>query len=495
MKVNEKLIRQVTETRYLNADNADRYRCIMRIFFEQYEKLRYWMYQEEVYERLKKEQYFADYTPDQCRQDLTMLAGWKNLHTMQDTRNISTLEEFKNKKFRYQLSEYSVEIERLILRLENLEIEGASLEPTLLERIRRHLARIDALSDASESETYTWWTDLNNDFVRLNQNYQDYMRDLHSVRAEEMMRTKAFLLFKDKLIEYLQSFIRGLQRNAGPIEELMRKVDQQKISALLEKVVRYERSIPRIDKTPDSKELLANKQGRLESMERWFGVDGTGGEVSHLLDATSDMIRRITRYAAQIGERTAYSANRRSEYKKIAELFLQCDDVRNAHKLSSLVFGLERPMHLLYAGDRGTDSTNSGVYEEHPVEISLKPRVRSYRERTRRSGMADFSAEKEKMREDVLRRQRENARKLALLEKDGCIDMAQLPVIDSQIRGILLDWIAKALERKDQSGTTQEGRPYRLHLDTSAQEPCIVRCEDGDMKMPRVKIEFKESAK
>ena len=42
------------------------------------------------------------------------------------------IEEFKNKKFRYQMSEYSVEIERLVIRLENLFVEGASLEPTLL---------------------------------------------------------------------------------------------------------------------------------------------------------------------------------------------------------------------------------------------------------------------------------------------------------------------------------------------------------------------------
>ncbi len=35
------------------------------------------------------------------------------------------------------MTEYSVEIERLVIRLENLFIEGASLEPTLLERIRR----------------------------------------------------------------------------------------------------------------------------------------------------------------------------------------------------------------------------------------------------------------------------------------------------------------------------------------------------------------------
>ena len=209
MQVSEKLIRPLTEVKYLNADNVSRYRCIMRIFFESYEKLKYWLYQEEVLEEIRKDPFFRDYTPEQCQQDLTMLAEWKNLNTIQDTKKVSSIEEFKNRKYRYQMSEYSVEIERLVLRLENLLVEGASLEPTLLERIRRNIEKFPEMEQKDNSEVYTWWNDLNNDFVRLNQNYQDYIRDLNSVKAEEMMRTKEFLVFKDRLIEYLRNFIKA----------------------------------------------------------------------------------------------------------------------------------------------------------------------------------------------------------------------------------------------------------------------------------------------
>ena len=159
--------------------------------------------------------FFAEYKLEQCQQDLAMLVEWKNLNTIQDTRKVSSIEEFKNKKFRYQMSEYSVEIERLVLRLENLFIEGASLEPTLLERIRINISRFPQMADEDLNKVYTWWNDLNNDFVRLNQNYQDYIRDLNSVKAEEMMHTKEFLVFKDRLVEYLRNFIKGLQRNVG----------------------------------------------------------------------------------------------------------------------------------------------------------------------------------------------------------------------------------------------------------------------------------------
>lgn len=347
MRVTEKLTKSLTETKYLNADNVGRYRCIMRIFFENYEKLRYWLYQEDVYEQMREDPFFADYKMEQCQQDLNMLTEWKNLNTTQDTRKVSSIEEFKNRKFRYQMTEYSVEIERLVLRLENLDMEGGSLEPTLLERLRRYIEEFSTMAEKEPERVYTWWKDMNSDFVRLNQNYKDYIRDLNSVKAEEMMHTKAFLVFKDRLVEYLRSFIKGLQRNVGGIEESLRELEVSVRDQVLEKVVEYELLIPRMDAEVTREKLEDNIRGRYQSIYSWFVSDGgQENEAGKLFDATNEIIRRITRYAAQLSEKNALGANRREEYKKVAELFLKCEDMAEAHKMSAMVFGLERPWHL-----------------------------------------------------------------------------------------------------------------------------------------------------
>ena len=262
LQVSDKLLKPLTEAKYLNADNVSRYRCIMRIFFENYEKLKYWLYLEEVYEEMLKDPFWSEYKIEQCQQDLTMLTEWKNLNTIQDTRRVSSIEEFKNKKYRYQMSEYSVEIERLVIRLENLFIEGASLEPTLLERIRRNMERFPEMAGKDKNEVYTWWTDLNNDFMRLNQNYQDYIRDLNSVKAEEMMRTKEFLVFKDRLIEYLRSFIKGLQRNVGVIEECLKTQESDMREAVFDKIVEYELLIPRMEVEVSETMIRQKAEGR-----------------------------------------------------------------------------------------------------------------------------------------------------------------------------------------------------------------------------------------
>ena len=492
MQVSDKLIKPLTEAKYLNADNVSRYRCIMRIFFEHYEKLKYWLYQEEVYEEMIQEPFFADYKPEQCQQDLAMLTEWKNLTTIQDTKKVASIEEFKNKKYRYQMSEYSVEIERLVIRLENLFIEGASLEPTLLERIRRSIERFSDMEGKDKNAVYTWWADLNNDFVRLNQNYQDYIRDLNSVRAEEMMHTKEFLVFKDRLIEYLRSFIKGLQRNVGVIEENLRLQDEKIKHQVFEKVVDYELSIPRMD-VEVSKEMIQQKiQGRFQSIYDWFvGSEGQENEAGKLFDATNDIIRRITRYAAQLSEKNALGANRKEEYRKVAELFLRCQDVEEAHKMSAMVFGMEYPQHLSGELVRETDSMNIGVYEEQPLEVYLKPRVRTYREKSRRSEIRESAEQKQETRRKMLQKQKEEMEKLRRLEKDGKIDFADLPVLEPRIREILLKWISDAMESADFSARTDDGRRYILDR-SCAEEKCVVHCEDGNFTMPKMAIVFQE---
>ena len=237
------------------------------------------------------------------------------------------------------------------------------------------------MAGKDKNEVYTWWTDLNNDFMRLNQNYQDYIRDLNSVKAEEMMRTKEFLVFKDRLIEYLRSFIKGLQRNVGVIEECLKTQESDMREAVFDKIVEYELLIPRMEVEVSEKMIRQKAEGRFKSIYDWFvGSEGQENEAAKLFDVTNEIIRRITRYAAQLSEKNALGANRKEEYRKVAEMFMRCENLEEAHKMSAMVFGMEKTFHI--AGDqvRETDSMNRGVYEEKPIQIELKPRVRTYRE-------------------------------------------------------------------------------------------------------------------
>lgn len=492
MKVTEKLLKPVKETRYLTAENADRYRVIMRLFYQKYEKLKYWLYQEDVLGELTSDQYFSEYTADQCQQDLKMLEAWGNLVTMQDTKSVATIEEFKNRKFRYQMSEYAVEIERLVTKLENLFIEGASLEPVLLERIRISLSKMEEVAAWEEEKVYSWWNDLNNDFIRLNQNYQDYMRELNSLKAEELMQTKAFLLYKDRLVEYLRSFVKSLQLNVGMIEEHIRRIGKETLQVIFEKVLSYEMNIPRLEIEVNEEQIRDKITGRFESLKEWFvSSEGHDTEASKIFDTTNEVIRRITRYAMRISERGNSSANRREEYYKVAEMFHKCEDINEAHRLSAMVFGVEAPMHLQGNFARTTESINSGVYEEEPAVVTLTPRIRTYREKADRSQIIDRTAEKEEMRQRSLKKIEEERAIVNSYIKEGVLDFSTLPTIEPEIREVFLQWLSKALENSRRRGRTEEGRIY--HVDEAREKTmCTIHCTDGEFQMPSLKLVFEE---
>lgn len=494
MEITAKLTTPLTEAKYLSMENADRYRSVMRLFYLNYEKMRYWMYQEEVFEELKQSEYFADYTMEQCQQDLKALVEWKNLVTIQDTRKVTSIEEFKNKKFRYQMSEYSVEIERMVVRLENLFVEGASLEPTLLERIRNHLSRLDEIAGQEEEQISVWWNDLNHDFIRLNQNYQDYMRELNSVKAEEMMRTREFLLFKDKLIDYLRSFVRSLQLHTGKIEQYIKQVNGETVEWILEQVTAHELAIPRLDTEVDEQMIRERMEGRWESIRSWFlGEGGSGSEAAKVFDTTNDIIRKITRYAARISESGGNGANRREEYHKLAVMFGKCEDIREAHRLSAMVFGVEKPVHLKGDLKRNTESINSGVYEEEPMMVTVAPRVRTYKEKAKRSGILDRTQEKQAVKEATLRQIREERELVKGYIRGNRLDFASLPVLEPRIRDVFLTWLSKALERKDRTAKTEDGRIYHVE-EPGRGERCTVECTDGCFTMPAFSIVFEDEA-
>ena len=68
------------------------------------------------------------------------------------------------------------------------------------------------------------------------------------------------------------------------------------------------------------------------------------------------------------------------------------------------VFGISRPIHLKGDFSKNTQSIDSEVWEEKPVEYSLSPRIRTYHEKNIRSGIIDRSAEKERLKQLTVQR-------------------------------------------------------------------------------------------
>lgn len=60
--------------RIMSADIA----VLCAFFLKIMKKLKYWLYQEDIYEEMIKDPYFVEYKLEQCQQDLAMLVEWRD---------------------------------------------------------------------------------------------------------------------------------------------------------------------------------------------------------------------------------------------------------------------------------------------------------------------------------------------------------------------------------------------------------------------------------
>lgn len=483
----------IQETSYLSVPNAPVYRKIMRCFYLEYEKMNYQLYKEDIYRLIQQDDGFASYTLEQMVQDLDALVKWKNLTPIQDPGRVYTIADYKNKQYRYSMSEYAVEIERLTVRLENIFLESGNLSTNYFGRIGKSLEDAEDMEQASLKELNEWWHMLQEDFRHLNQNYQDYLRDFYSGKSEHLMKSVEFIIHKDKFITYLNDFVQELQRHSRQIEQILRKNEPVVEQVLLEKVVQSELDIPHaLSERQENADAVIreNVWGKWQSLKHWFmDIDGHESEGKKVLKITNDVIRNIIQNAALIVQVQNWGISRKDDYRKFLEIFLNCQDLDEAHRLSAHVFGIQHIQHFKINMPREEDAINRSIYEEESAGYLLKPHTRSYREKKDRTGFTDKTMEKMLQREAYLRKARRQKEIVMHYIKDNRIVFSEIEeTVSEETRMVFLQWIALANMSSTKVGCTEYGQEYRLR---NTGEYCTLKCEDGDLKMPSYILEFK----
>lgn len=482
----------IEETSYLSVPNARVYRKIMRCFYREYEKMRFQLYKEDIFELVRQEEEFRDYTMQELEQDLAALVKWKNLTPIQDPGRVYTIADYKNKQYRYTMSEYAVEIERLTVRLENVFLESGNLSTNYFVRLEKSLEEAETMEQAGLKQVNEWWNLLQEDFRRLNQNYQDYLRDFYSGKADRLMKSVEFVLHKDKFIRYLNEFVQELQQHSRRIAQLLTRSMEGIEGCVLERVVQSELDIPhavvefRGGTEPNIRE---NVMGKWNSLKNWF-LDSPQQEceAKRVLRITNEVIRNIIQNAALIVQMQNWGISRKEDYRKFLELFLKCEELEEAHRLSAHVFGIQRVEHFRTNAPRESDAVNDSVYQENPAEYLLKPHTRAYREKKDRTGFSDRSLEKMIQRQNYLRHAEQQKEIVMRYIRDQKIVFADITEeITENTRHIFLQWIGQAGLNSEHKGRTEYGQEYRL---LRGKGNCVLHCEDGDLTMPAYIMEF-----
>ena len=487
-------LESIQEMTYLSTINSARYRRIMRIFYEEDQKMHGKMYKEEIFDKIKKYPEFADYTIEQLQNDLDALVNWKNLIPIQDPKRVYTIEEYKNRQYSYSMSEYSVEIEKLTVRLENLFIETGNLSPNYFTRIEEAINNIDNVKNMPLKNINTWWKNLQEDFQRLNQNYKDYLREFYSGRADKIMKSVEFVLHKDKLIKYLKEFVQELKIKSMRIESLLKRISKETETEVLDKILQSELDIPRtlsesVKFTESDMKGIIN--GRWQELKNWFiSTDNFQSESNRVMDITDRIISKIVHNAALIIQMQSWGISRKDDYQRFISMFANCEDINEAHKLSAHVFGIQHLKHYKINNERLTDNINSSTYDEEPMEYTIKPHTRTYKPRVDKSGFENKSMEKLMQKNQYLAQVEENKNIVTKYIKGNKLDISAIDeCISEDTRTTLLRWISLANMTNSKSASTEFGRKFKL---IKKDGKCTLRCIDGNLIMPIYVMEFEE---
>lgn len=494
MKLKENIKKNVSEVKYLNVENTYRYRTIIRFLYKEYKKTKWLIYKEDIFRELKQYDEFKNYTKEECELDLEKLCEWGNLKARQDTKNFKTIDEYKNKKFRYEITKPTIEIEKMITHLENLHIETFSLEPNLIERIALNIKKINNLDPSSFQENSTWWEDLCNDFERLNENYRNYMKKLESNKSEKLSQTLYFIAFKDSVVNYLNKFVTSLQRNTSLIESYFKKIDRKKLEEIFENIISYQLSIPNNEKI-DKNEYREVVFDRFNNLEEWFvGKNDEESEVDRIEKLTIETIDKITKYAVRLTSFTNNSHNRKAEYYGVAKKFYELESLEEAHKLSAYIFGINKLLKLRLNLARETDSINSSVYEEKPAVIRLKSKNKKRREKQNRSEMLNNAEDKRKQKEEYLLKIKKERDILQDYIVNNRLEFSKLQLIEENTMLIFLSWLRKAFQNSDYTYRTENGENYYIENPKETTR-CVLKSTSGTLDMPAFVLVFDKKEK
>ncbi|WP_066062258.1 TIGR02677 family protein [Neobacillus soli] len=490
-------MKKIIEASYLTADSAAHYRTILRYFYHQHERMRDFIAPEELLEHMHWIPAFADYQEDQLHQQLAQLVKWNNLIARQDMTNAKTIEEYKKKRFRYQCTPYTVEIERMIVQLEKLgDTFQGSLERSQFDRLFQAVTILqnELEHDLNKSaEEYMWiWEDVFRYFQTIRTSTADYIAYINSEQTDQRMQTDAFLVYKNQFTTYLRDFIVSLQKTSLQLQHSLSELTSERLQHFFQKLIEHREAIPRLeDVSSSTNDWLTEYEEYWFSIRQWFlGSATQQSELEILQWQTNEMIRRMTRYVQRIGERQQHFRSRKKDYLQLSKWFVECLDREEAHKLSAVVFGSMTIQHLQLE-DATTENLHVDTWDEAPAELTIKPRTVRYREKTKPGSFNSNESKKKEQREHYLKEREQEKRLIEKYINQGRITLSSLTTVEPFIRKVLLSWIGKSMANKNRMVKTDYGLQVKVMLDY--EKMITLQAEDGNLQMPDATFLFGET--
>lgn len=479
---------------YLTVENFERYRRIMRCFYQRHRQMQGSLYRPEVVDMMQQE-YSESYGELEVDQDLENLVMWGNLEKQQEMIQPRSIEEYRNKNFRYQITESGVIIEEMVYQLTHIkQVSRGALDEGGFRRLLKLLT--DLVNEVGDPVNL--WSEVRSEFGKIREETANYIRYITSPEVDSRMKTEAFLVYKDNFVNYLREFIVSVQNLYFQFQTVIKKLSTIDEQVLVAGLYLKEQEVPMFDGITEL-EVANQVNGEMNALHDWFIGNGQRlSEYDNLMEQTNQMIAKITNLIYYFGQEIRQHQSRKKDYLHLAKWFAQVDDLPEAQKMYAGIFGLEHSRHFYVT--EGTEATNNreNSWELVPGIIFLNRRGRGARqERKATSFKMNVTAqaeELEKYRQKILAQ----SERIDSYFDSGRLDFSTLDRLDAASRQMFLKWISGAIatqvpnrrnEEKKLQQTIMTELDFEVKVQIDLSQQIIVECVDGQLTMPYVMME------
>jgi uncharacterized protein (TIGR02677 family) len=448
---------------YLASPNAGLYRRVMLAFVAAKRRFVVHLRGEDVLAELVHD---APAAPKAIADALTQLVEWGNLRADPDTSRVTSVEDFHRARFLYQLTHAGEAAERSLAVFDEQLGRRGALQAVALEDIATGLRALHELTLQSEPDvgrTGLVLRDLVRRCADLAENAQAFMGSLQRTIDLYELDTEAFRAYKERLIDYLERFIKDLTGVGGEIAELLQRLDPAGIDGLLALVARRdaEDAAPGAGAAEDFRAQafaaeLASWHERWLGLQQWFISSPEHPSQAKLLRARArKAIPDLLAVVAMLNERRAGRSDRTADFRELAVWFAQAPDEPAMHRLWQATFGLHSSRHLTL------DADTAHARREHPVSpttpwreappLMISPRLRrtgSYERRGKPNRVIDRRGERRLLAERAAGEAEQTAAARARLVTQHPLRLSDLGHLDPDAFSLFLALLGEALSAR-----------------------------------------------
>src|SRR6266571_7530796 len=213
----------------VNSNRIRWYRVIMRFFFQCHRELyRYQLTAQEVRDTVRAT-FDAEYTLEQCQNDLAALKEWGNVTTIYDSSRATSIASFLSPALLYQATPEAIAIETFLDEQNRANSGKGALRQGDLPYLWRSLQRLDEylqtppseLALARSGEIAEEWQRAFEIWSTMAREAAQYLANMINAAQQSRPDFEAYQVYKAAVVAYVHGFAQALTQYSRRVRELL----------------------------------------------------------------------------------------------------------------------------------------------------------------------------------------------------------------------------------------------------------------------------------